>query len=159
ETPYIHIGDKMIGNPVGDFAGKPRVTIEIHRATRIGSFEGNDAIPAYQAHIVVKDAKGVPIWEGDMVAVHHPNAGSLIQFEPAPAHWLRPGLKGAGMGGETGAPIRKPRTKSEQKGYDDWQKLEKSGKNYGGKFDAEEWYARYDDGLRFDIDSNRWVRP
>lgn len=158
-TPYVHVGHGVVGNPVGDFADKPHVSIEIHGAQRIGSLDGIDAIPAYQAHVVVRDAAGTVIWEGDMLAVHHPTAGSQIQFGPPPAHWLRPGLTGPGMGGETGAAIRKPKTQAEQIAYSDWQALEQSGKNYGGKFDGEGWYARYEDGLHYDLDSERWVRP
>ena len=156
-TPYVHIGKGVIGNPVGAFEGKPRVIIEIRGASHAGSFDGG-AIPANKAHIVVHDESGTLIWEGEMSAVHQPNAGSLIGFGDVP--WIKPGGRApSGIGGETGAPIRKPKTKSEQIAYDDWKKLEKSQRNYSGKFDAEERYTRYEEGLRYDADSQRWIRP
>jgi hypothetical protein len=158
DTPYVHIGDGKIGNPVGDFAGKPRVSIEIQGAHHVGEFEGRGA-PAYQAHVIVRDGKGTVLWEGEMVGVHNPNIGSLISFGPAPAHWRKPGGNQLPMGGDTGAGLRKPRNASETAAFADWKKLEQSGKNYGGKFDGEQWYARYEEGLRYDIASERWIRP
>lgn len=159
QTPYVHVGNGVVGNPVGDFADKPRISVEVRGAQRIGSWEGIEKIPAYQAHVVVRDAAGTVIWEGEMIAVDHPAVGSHIQFGEPPAHWLKPGLASHGMGGETAAALRKPRTKFESEAWEDWQKLEKSGKKYGGKFDGEEWYARYEDGLHYDLDGERWVRP
>ena len=65
-------------------------------------------------------------------------AGSMIELGNAPASWLKVGPAGAGgMGGETAAHLRQPRSKSEQKAYADWQKLQKSNKSYGGKFEGE----------------------
>jgi hypothetical protein len=109
--------------------------------------------------VIVRDSTGAQIWEGNIVAVHHPRLQSMIQFGDVPAHWIKPGTSYGGIGGETGAGIRKPKNKAEQLAYDDWKKLEKSGANYSGKFDSEDWYRRYEDGLRYDMTTNRWVRP
>ena len=158
-TPYVHKGKGMVGNPVRDFAKLPRVDIEIVGAQRIGSWEGLDHIPAYQAHVVVRDAKGTILWEGNMIAVHHPSVGSLIHFGPAPASWLKPGLGGGTSPGANLAPTRPPRNEVEELALADWQRLEKSGKNYSGKFDSDIWYDRYNEGLRYDLDKNLWYRP
>ena len=129
-------------------------------SARSGSARGRASthIPAYQAHLVVRDADGAILWQGDMIAVHHPSTGSVIQFGPPPARWLKPGLgTAATAGGATPTPTRAPANELEELALADWQRLEHSGKDYGGKFDSDVWYERYNEGLRYDLDRKRLV--
>jgi hypothetical protein len=159
-TPYVHAGNQRIGNPVGDFSDLPRIDFEITQASRVGLFEGQAHIPILRAELVAKDRNGVELWRGTVYAIHHPTVGSLIELDlPAGGTRSEVGRSPASLGGSTPAPTRKPTSELEERGLEDWKKLEASNRNYTGRYDNDEWLDRYKEGLVYDLEKNVWRRP
>ncbi|HWO20083.1 MAG TPA: hypothetical protein VNO30_14955 [Kofleriaceae bacterium] len=159
-TPYVHAGDRRVGNAVGDFSDLPRVTFEITEASRIGSHAGQADIPIYRAALVAKDSDGAFLWSGTVYAIHHPSVGSHLELE-LPASWTQPGAGGSPthLGGSTAAPTRAPASEREERGLADWKQLEASNRDYAGRYDNDEWLDRYEQGLVFDLEHHVWRRP
>jgi hypothetical protein len=164
QTPYVSKGNGVIGNPTRGTT-EPKINIEIVAPERTGLWHGLSDVPVYKAKLRAT-ADGSVIWEGDVWATHHPEAGSQLMFnEPSAAVMTKPkpGALGTLPGGGTafsGSHGFTPTNEVQTRAFNDWTKLQQSPRKYQGKFLWEDWLYQYEkEGLIFDLEARRWKTP
>lgn len=155
QTPFVYVGEGYIANQ-STHAGKgPLLRFRILSAKQAGTVRGAPDWPIYKCHLVA-EAGGVEVWSGEI----YTGAGPMVEFKPpsilepiAPGQ-ARPPAKGTTQQGKK---LPTPRNAREEKALSDYLALERSDRPYEGKFDdIEEWFARYNEGREFDLQSRVW---
>lgn len=160
QTPYVHKGKGVIGNPTRGVA-EPKIDIEIVAPEQTGLWKGMSDVPVYKAKFRAKSGDSV-IWESDVWATHHPETGSQLMFREPSSDVMtkpKPGVPGTVAGGGTRfseAHGFTPANEVQQRALDDWEKLQKSLTPKMEKVTWEDWLYRYEkQGWFFDVEGSR----
>lgn len=84
-TPYVHLGNKQVGNPTDPKSIPPsqRIEIEIRNAHVAGRSSFIHHAPAYGATIIVRAGDGTVLWTGPMFQTRpYPNMNEIPSLTP-----------------------------------------------------------------------------